>query len=69
MTPSGKTITVECSSADSVLELKEKIGEKVNCNWSEQRLIFGGHRLCNECTLSDYNIQKESKLHLVLLLR
>lgn len=65
----GSSFTLYLDSSDSINNMKYLIYRREGCSPEQQRLVFGGNQLEDDKTLADYNIKKDSFVHLVLRLR
>lgn len=68
-TLTGRSITLEVEACETVADINDKIAIKEGIPAEEQRLIFAGKQLDEDCMLSDYDICKEDTLHVLLRLR
>ncbi|KAI1419500.1 hypothetical protein F5Y12DRAFT_777565 [Xylaria sp. FL1777] len=69
VTLTGGINHIQCSRTDTIDSLKESIQDLEGIPTDEQRLIFNGKQLEDGRTLSDYNVEKNSVIHMVLRLR
>lgn len=65
----GKTLTIEVEPSDSVEVLKTRIPNREGIPEDQQRFIFAGKKLEDGHPLSEYGIEEECTVHLILCLR
>lgn len=65
----SKIWEITCSSNESILDIKKKVGHITNYPVEQIRLIFYGKQLVDDKTVNDYNIQTLSTIHLTLSLK
>jgi ubiquitin len=61
----GKTITIDTSAGDTILNIKEKFQDKEGIPPESTGLFFGGSELEDDKTLADYHIEKETMLTMI----
>jgi len=64
-TLTGKTVTVDVSASDTIMQVKQKFCDKEPLLPIQVCLLFAGKEMGDDKTLDDYNIQKEATLNVI----
>ena len=67
--PKGKTITMDVGASHTINNIKAIIKDREGIPMKQQRLFYQDQQHEDGYSISDYDIQKESMLHLGLSLR
>ncbi|XP_063427410.1 uncharacterized protein LOC134710924 [Mytilus trossulus] len=68
-TLTGKTTSIQIDRRCTIWDLKHAIQDKGGIAPDQQRLVYKGQQLTDDCTLDDYGITDEDTLHMILRLR
>ena len=68
-TPTGKTITMDVENTFTISNIKALVKDKEGIPTKQQRLLFNDFQLEDGYTISDYDIQKESTITLMLAIK
>lgn len=63
---SGKVVPLTVLPSDTVASVKVKVQEAEGISCHEQRLIFSGTEMDDDCSLLQCKVQKESTIHVVV---
>ena len=65
----GKAITINVNDSDRVEDIKRKIQAKEFIPADKQRLVYSGKEMIDGQTLGDYNVVKDSTVHMAIRMK
>jgi hypothetical protein len=67
--PKGKSTTIEVEPTDKIEDVKVKLQKQSGYPSKEQTLTYEGKSLLDGHTISEYSIQNDATLQLIILIR